>query len=144
MSQPKTVDFDYKRAKAGAELVTVNGQKVRIICWDKKGNSTPDKFSQPIVGLVTASPNNETLACFDVQGNACINDGRHWCAGFSLRIVPEERTGYCNVYRNTDGEAVMGEVIYKTEVLADDALLTDDSMGPNAVKISTAKVTWYE
>lgn len=54
--------FDLEKAKAGAEVCTRDGRKVRIICTDAKGN-------YPIVALVSSfNDKRETEERYDEKG----------------------------------------------------------------------------
>lgn len=75
------VPFDIEKAKAGAKVKTANGNEVRIICYDLRGNE-----NHPIVALVTNK-------AFDKEEMFTYSKTGEWIDGTTssndLRIVEE-------------------------------------------------------
>lgn len=62
--------FDFKRAKAGAPVVTRKGRKVRIICWNHKYTT----LGGPIIGLVLGKGGqHESIVQYRIDGTQ-VND----------------------------------------------------------------------
>ncbi len=58
-------EFNINEAKAGAKVVTRNGRKVRIICFDRKSGKLPGK----IIALVSGYSNKfEQIVQYDLDG----------------------------------------------------------------------------
>ena len=77
--------FNLETAKAGKPVITRDGHKVRIICFDKKGGT-------PIVGLIQED-GFETVATFNESGLCLIN------GAYNLMMLPEKKEGWVNVYK---------------------------------------------
>lgn len=119
--------FNLEEAKSGKPVCTRDGRKVRIICFDYKG----DANAYPILALI--STNNlrgvpsEIIAKYTEDGryakyNNVENDE-------DLMMLPEKKKGWVNVYKDS---------VYDTK---DEALIgRSESRG----YIDTIKVEWEE
>lgn len=59
-------EFNINEAKAGAPVITRNGRKVRILCYDRKSGQHPGK----IIALVMGHSNRfEQIVQYDLEGN---------------------------------------------------------------------------
>ena len=117
--------FDLEAAKSGKPVCTRDGRKARIICFDMNANS-------PIVALVDYN-GQEVVVC-------CHNDGRNYHAETTyndLMMLPEKKSGWVNIYKETEGEYYVDKLIHKTEKFAFDVACPDDYIG-------TVKIEWYE
>lgn len=83
--------FDLERAKAGDEVVTRDGRKVRIICFDYK-----DDF--PIVSLAQEG-RNESLITQELDGCFHKEVGPH---KNDLFMKPKNKTLWINIYKQWD------------------------------------------
>lgn len=57
--------FDIELAKAGAPVVTRDGRKARIICFDRKTVLRP---CEPLGALISISEGEERFACYKLDG----------------------------------------------------------------------------
>lgn len=116
-------------ANPNRQVVTREGQKVRIVCTDRAGLNT-----KPIVALITLPNGDEVINTFwedgiETAGSEDKND---------LFFVPEKHTDYINLYRNEFGY-FLGGGEYSTE---DEA----KKVAARAVDtyITTIKAEWEE
>lgn len=110
--------FDLDKAMAlGGRCIDTNGNQVRIICTDRKGD-------YPIVALVHWRPDDvsEDVRLYDTDGTP-LNDGIG-----SLMNLPNE--GWVNIYPDN---RVTGGVLYDTKLGA------SSNAGPGAKQVH---VTW--
>lgn len=72
----KKIPFDIELAKKitkgekKGRILTQEGKKVRIVCWDKKPLSK-DALDFPIVAIIENDYNGEMLNTYTKEGNAC-------------------------------------------------------------------------
>lgn len=72
----KRIPFDIELAKKitkgekKGRILTQEGKKVRIVCWDKKPISK-DALDFPIVAIIENDCNGEMLHIYTKEGNAC-------------------------------------------------------------------------
>lgn len=119
--------FNLEAVKAGRPVCTRDGRKVRIICFDAKGD-------KPIIALVemgvAETPNN-----YPIDGKA-ISTKETPC---DLMMLPEKKEGWINIYERdcpyTDGE------IFDTRKQAEDCY-KDSSQ--TSQKVAIIKIEWEE
>ena len=120
----KRIDFDIDLAKkiqageAQGRIVTRDGRKARIICFDKKGD-------YPIVALVNDYNEEEYIKNYDKFGKKFI-DGE---TTDDLMMLPEKKEGWA-VIRRSD--------IYENEGQAKEAMLNSH------IAVMIKKITWEE
>ena len=123
--------FDLEKAKAGKPVCTRDGRKVRIICFDGKGD-------KPIIALVEAKGNKDALIekveRYFINGHSVFEVRE---TNDDLMMLPEKKEGWVNVYYDNDASSHRGcRFIYDTK--------------ERAVKeagnsyITTVKINWEE
>ena len=124
--------FDIQKAREGKPVCTRDGRKVRIICFDYKGEAN----AYPILALI--STNNlsgvpsEIIAKYTEDGrytkyNDVENDE-------DLMMLPEKKEGWINVYK--DGDNNYRSTIYTNEKVA--------LSRKGSACITTIKISWEE
>jgi hypothetical protein len=91
--------FNLKEAKAGAPVITEDGNQARIICFDRQ-------CKYPIIALVTIEPGKENIYSFDIHGNG------HASYGFGLRMKPVKKEGWVNIYPHGSIEGIFSYESY--------------------------------
>lgn len=84
--------FDIERAKAGDPVVTRDGRKVRILCYDKKDDS------YPIVALIENEAEDEFTESFTLEGKYW--DKKTEEESEDLFMAPIKKTMYVNLYKH--------------------------------------------
>lgn len=118
-------EFDFNKAKEGHPLVTRNGRKARVICFDAKN----EKY--PIIALITESDEKEYPYSFNKNGSMYCN-GIHES---DLFMAPEIHTGWINIDVRI-GKTREGSAIYDTKEEALKYALP--------TTVATIKVDWEE
>lgn len=114
--------FDLKAAKAGAKVVTRDGNDVRIICFDRVCESGE------VVALITHPNESEYVYSYNCQGES------HGSA-LELFMAPVKKEGWINIYRHySDNKEYV--YVHSTE----QAALEGASQNCSA----TVKITWEE
>ena len=114
--------FDLEAAKAGAPVVTRNGKKARIICFDLYNGA------YVLVALITQDDGREGVVLTKKDGRHCtiLDDSTH-----DLFMAPVKKEGWLNIYpKNCSSE------IYPTIGFAD--LIGHQS------RVACVKVEWEE
>ena len=126
--------FNIDEAKAGKPVYTRDGRKVRIICFDRKGDT-------PIVALIEPVDGIENLQCFYNDGK-CFNDST---SDIDLMMLPEKKEGWVNVYKReneyiceNECNVSIGIAVYKSEGEA------KRNINKNEIYVNTIKITWEE
>lgn len=89
----RTKDFDLNEAKKGAEIVTVSGQNVRLICFDRRNDN-----GYNIVGLIEDVRTKDEFICyFNDKGEPY--DCAFECCELKIKTKIVEK--WCNVYRDS-------------------------------------------
>ena len=116
-------------ANTSRQVVTREGQKVRIVCTDRAGLT-----AKPIVALITLPNGDEVIKTFwdngiETAGSEDKND---------LFFAPEKHEGWINIYKNCAGFRFPSH-IYQTKKDAEKA-------GGDAGNgyIATVKIEWEE
>lgn len=107
------------------KVITRDGNSVRILCTDAKGNF-------PIVALVETYNGSENVIRLRENGHFYndIEDSR------DLFFAPEKKEGWVNMYKTRSGAAQIGQIYSSKE---------EAEMGrKDANYISTAKIEWEE
>lgn len=116
-------EFDFNKAKEGHPVVTRDGRKARIICFDVKDEKLP------IVALIENRSGIEFPVSFNKNGMYCsIQDS------IDLLMASETHTGWINI--DVFGKAREGSAIYNTKEEALRYVL------PSTV--ATIKIEWEE
>lgn len=123
--------FDLEAAKAGKPVCTGDGQKARIICFDRKG-------LYPIVALIEYGDKDERIGAFSNEGRTDIYEMRD----VDLVMLPEKHEGWINIFDpsgkdNSSYLATCGCVVYKTKEAAIAGAV------PHGY-IATVKIEWEE
>ena len=79
--------FSLEAAKAGKPVCTIDGKKVRIVCFDKVG-------AYPVIALVQEE-GMETCHFYSKDGK-CVDCGNE----YDLMMLCEKKKGYVNIYSN--------------------------------------------
>ena len=125
----KLKPFDLEKAKSGKPVCTRAGNKVRIICFDRK-----DEDNQyPIVALIQED-GRESVSIFSEDGHAAPNGIE---TPIDLMMLPEKHEGWVNIYKG--GGTYYSKYIYKTEK---EAISQADTLNTNYV--ATVKIEWEE
>ena len=125
--------FSIEAAKAGAEIYTNKGHKVRILTYDR----VSDGF--PIVALIMDDDGIEKTECFDKNG-VTFNNPFH---PLSLRIgkpEPTKKVGYVNLHKESNGTVVAHPTVHAN--LEDAA--QDCGRVSFARYFATVKIEWEE
>ena len=98
--------FDLSRAKLGEPVITRDGRKARIVCFDKKG-------TYPLVALVEMGDYENTFSfkndgCFAAEAN---NES-------DLFMAPVKRTVWVNVYK-VEQAFTTGQIVYSNKQTAE-------------------------
>lgn len=114
-------------ANPNRQVVTREGQKVRIVCTDRAGLNT-----KPIVALITLPNGDEVIKTFwdngiETAGSEDKND---------LFFAPIKHTDYINLYR--DERVYFLGAVYTSEEYAKNIAKGNDQY------ITTIKVEWEE
>ena len=109
--------FDLEKAKAGAKVVTRDGTRARMVCFDLKGR-------QPIG--VAVEHRNEDGTVIEVL-RSCGKDGRYYTGTaqdgdtrLDLFMAPEKR--YVAVWLKNNGDAAVHPTTFKSKEHCLDAL----------------------
>lgn len=127
----KLKPFDIQKAREGKPVCTRDGRKVRIICFDYKG----DGNSYPILALISTSNlsgvPSEIIAKYTEDGRyAKYNDVEN---DEDLMMLPEKKEGWVNVYKG----GLFDTKSYPTKKEAFDKACPVDY-------VDTVKVCWKE
>lgn len=120
--------FNLEAAKAGKPVITRDGRKARIICFDLQSIE-----KTPIVVAVQVTDKQEVISHY-------YEDGRQFVDGISeldLMMLPGKKEGWINIYRNEKGEYWSGQMLFSTKKDATDA-------HDHAQYVTTVKVEWSE
>lgn len=120
-------EFDLEAAKKGAPVCTRNGQKARILCFDRK-----DVY-YPIVVCIDYG-NEEDIFSYTYDGRLNINNAEP--SPIDLIMAPNKHEGWINVL-NCKGEYVSSGV-WNTEEEATE--IGQDDKG----YVTTIKIEWEE
>ena len=121
----KMKPFDLEAAKAGAKVMTKEGQPVRLICFD--ANSAEDA---PIIGLARYSDGpEEYVVHYDSSGRHEGSSCSHLC------MAPVKREGWINIYKSEAGYDCISRI---------HATKGEAECGRGAAFVATAKVEWEE
>ena len=91
------------------KIVTRDGCPVRIICVN--ANIIEDGNTYPIVALVKKEDNIDQLASFT-------NNGVHIVGkedDFDLFFKPIQKKGWTNIYRNSNNQIVIRDIVFETK-----------------------------
>lgn len=122
--------FDLEKAKAGEPVMTRNGCKARVICFDR------EEVDFPLVALVTdPESGTETLETYRADGGYTIAGA---VTEADLVMAPVKKEGWMNIYSHDGGvfASVRGGPIFATKELADEN--TNDN------RIACMRVEWEE
>lgn len=87
------IPFDFEAAKRGEPVVTRDGKRARIVCWDMKGNYP----------LIVIAPNyDETEGVYAIGINGCFNARE---SNLDLFMAPKPIKKWRVVYRGADDNA---------------------------------------
>ena len=120
--------FDLEKAKAGEPVMTRDGCKARVICFDC------EVVDFPLVALVTdPESGTETLETYRADGCYTIAMA---VTDLDLVMAPVKKEGWMNIYSHDGGvfASVRGGPIFATKELADEN--TNDS------RIACMRVEW--
>ena len=117
-------------ANPNRQVVTRDGQKVRIVCTDRAGLNT-----KPIVALIILPNGDEVIKTFwdngiETAGSEDKND---------LFLGPIKHTDWVNLYRTESGQYKCGAA-HKTEQIAKNVSVGESQY----VYVTTIKVEWEE
>ncbi|GEM_PF-6361397 len=121
--------FDIREAKEGAKVCTADGREVRILCFDFRGR-------HPIVAIVPAQVGPDRLVLYSVGG--CPKCSRY--VGDYLRMLPAEKSGFLNVYKDKKSGVLSFSGPYATREAAED-VAKDSEAG---VYVCTSIFSWKE
>lgn len=108
------------------KLVTRDGNAVRIICTDRKGNDAS------MIALVMRD-GKESVISYHSNGKICADD---FVRSTDLFFVPMKHEGWVNLYRRTNGTIITAPEIFDTK---ENALYNKS----NDCEV-TAKIEWED
>lgn len=116
-------------ANQNRQVVTREGQKVRIVCTDRKGLN-----AKPIVALITLPNGDEVIKTLwdngiETAGSEDKND---------LFFAPEKHEGWIIINKWPDGERDTNGIIYDTEL----DIPNKPQVGTH--RVATVKIEWME
>lgn len=123
--------LDYELAKKGKPVCTRDGRKARIICFDRKYLYEGHDYS--MVVLIDEGGYNETVCSYTKEG--LYEPGKYH--NNDLMMLPEEKEGWVNIYRDNEGKIFVSRNTYKTREEAFDRRTRYQY-------IDTVKITWEE
>ena len=119
--------FDIQKAREGKPVCTRDGRKVRIICFDAKGDPCP------IIALVEEN-GIESAYHYDKNGQNAYNKSK-----LDLMMLPEKKEGWVNIVRGSNGSPHMGRGIFQSKEEAENTIKAfSDNL------IDTVKISWEE
>ena len=123
--------FNLEQAKAGAPVCTRDGQPVRIICYDLKGNK-----NYPILALVESSGGVESTINYTLSGHKSLYSD----TSKDLIMASVKREGWVNLYTCHSGATATDQcTLYQSEKEARSQILKG-----NGVYVTTVKIEWEE
>lgn len=114
--------FDIQKAREGKPVVTMDGRKARIICFDRN-----DLY--PIVALIECEDGKEIIGAYSKEGQTEIYEIK----GTDLMMLPEKKEGWVNVYKG----GLLDTKSYPTKKEAFDKACPEGY-------VDTVKVCWEE
>ena len=114
--------FDLEAAKAGKPVCTRDGHKARIICFDRKGDTS-------IVALIMGDNDREEIHSYYKDGKSVRNQ-EYSC---DLMMLPEKKEGWVNVYK----DGLLDTKSYPTKKEAFDKACPEGY-------VDTVKISWEE
>ena len=90
-------DFNLEEAQAGKPVCTRDGRKARIICWDLKN----DNYCLVAAVESKTDENSEEILTYDKDG--IFTTDHEVNHNYDLRMAPEKRELYVNIYKNKNG-----------------------------------------
>ena len=113
-------------ANTSRQVVTREGQKVRIVCTDRAGLT-----AKPIVALITLPNGDEVIKTFwdngiETAGSEDKND---------LFFAPEKHEGWVNIYRDSNNAPYCSYIFTSKE---------DAKIKVTSGVIATVKIEWEE
>lgn len=128
-------EFDIEKAKAGAPVCTREGRKVRIVCFDVKGNK------YPILALAEY-PNgvDEDIMWYTRDGKYYDHELDFGQSVDDLMMATIKHEGWVNIYKRQGEDAVCSGLIYPSY---DEA----EQHGKTAINIdyiTTIHIEWEE
>lgn len=122
--------FNMEEAKKGRRVVDAEGHEVRILCFDKSGDS------YPVVALIKDGNGFECLKQFTEEG-MYITTGE---TVMDLKMAPVDKQGWVSLYRSSQtGEVYCGETICDSEYRAEDIHENDGDE-----KVDIVRIRWTE
>ena len=86
--------FDLAAAKAGAPVITRDGERARIICFDADQQ-------QPMIVLITTKDNGENIESYHSDGRYLLfSDSPN---NYDLFMAPVKKTYYTNIFITPSG-----------------------------------------
>ncbi len=124
----KQFNLEEYLANPSRKVVTRDGENVRIVCTDKKGND------YPVVALIEWEKVEE--AC-DYTKDGYLNDGH--ITDYDLFFAPEKHEGWINIFKSSNDIAFLGQsLIYESKEDAENGGKGCDSYA------ATIKIEWEE
>lgn len=124
--------FNLEKYLANPErkIVTRDGRDARIICTDRKSNTS---FDGPILALVDdINQGRECCYSYSSGGKVCKSE-----SDIDLFFAPEKKVGWMNLYKRAFG-LVQGDLVRNSEEAAKKMAAGDEDY------ITTIKVEWEE
>ena len=123
--------FNLEQAKAGAPVCTRDGQPVRIVCYDLKGNK-----HYPILALVKSPVGVEATVNYTLSGHQSLYSD----TGIDLMMASIKREGWVNLYTCRSGATTTDQcTLYPSETEARSQILKG-----NGIYIATVKIEWED
>lgn len=103
--------FNLEEAKAGKPVCTRDGDKARIVCFDKKSET------HPIGALIyDDGAGDETFLTFKLDGRYMLDDERD--SVYDLFMAEVKHTGYAALFKHASGMYVLSSKVFGTEAQA--------------------------
>ena len=125
-------EFDLDAAKAGKKVMTRDGCKARIVCFDR---NDPEK---PLVVLRVNRNGKEEAICYPPNG-MCSDS----VTKYDLVMAPEKNVYYVNIYENYDARLIYKQ-LFETYEEAYRYAMSHLSEDPKINYITTTKLEWEE
>lgn len=122
-------EFNLEQAKQGKPVCTRGGRKARIICFDARFPQTGN-----IVALVEKENGEEIILYYYDNGRCNIG------SDYDLIMTSEKHEGWVNVLNHGNNDTYVGNTIYATKELADEAF----SRMNECKRVATVKISWEE
>lgn len=122
-------EFNLKEAQAGKPVCTRDGRKARIICWDLKN----DNYCLVAAVESKTDENSEEILTYDKDG--IFTTDHEVNHNYDLRMAPEKRELYVNIYKNKNGIYVETLNLHSSFLIGTICITLEDDEITNCSKV---------